>query len=336
VIRSPFFTIVVPTYNRAHLLPRAIESILAQTFQDFEVIIVDDGSTDHTADVVSALGDDRIEYLSQENAGASAARNRGAAAASGSFLTFLDSDDEALPHWLEALHREIVRSGSDVVCCGLIRVGGGGEAGNEEVVTLPGSLGPSLEGVVGRFTNGGVFALRTDIFHRLGGYANDLHSGEHSELAMRLIPAAQKEGWRIDNVQEPLIRWHLHGGPRLSKDPEAKYAGGIYMLRKHPGIVPAGPTSPRGLSRRGRCKRRAYRSAPAVSPSPCTGSLDQSGQSDALGEVGLRDDTRTGATAMGTWVGRRRRFVTKSPGGRTTGGEPTVVQIASTKPLRSW
>src|SRR5436190_1011588 len=99
------FSVVVPTYNRAPTLPQAIESVLAQKNADFELIVVDDGSTDDTSAVVARFGDARIAYLHQPNRGVSAARNAGAARAGGRLIVFLDSDDELLPDTLERFSR---------------------------------------------------------------------------------------------------------------------------------------------------------------------------------------------------------------------------------------
>ena len=90
------FSIITPTFNRAHLLSRAIESVLAQSFSDWEMIIMDDGSSDNSGDVVRIFSDVdlRISYHYSENQGAAAARNLGASFASGRYITFLDSDDE--------------------------------------------------------------------------------------------------------------------------------------------------------------------------------------------------------------------------------------------------
>src|SRR3954467_2657063 len=96
----PQFSVVVPTYERAETLGRAIASILRQD-ADFELIVVDDGSTDDTARIVRQFDDERISYQHQTNAGVSAARNAGAAAARGEWLVFLDADDELLPDALE-------------------------------------------------------------------------------------------------------------------------------------------------------------------------------------------------------------------------------------------
>ncbi len=88
------FSIIIPTYNRASFLPRAIESVLAQTYTDWELIIVDDGSTDNTKDVVSQYKDPRIRYIYQKNAERSAARNNGINHAIGDYVCFMDSDNQ--------------------------------------------------------------------------------------------------------------------------------------------------------------------------------------------------------------------------------------------------
>src|SRR5690242_2033878 len=96
----PRFSVVVPTYNRAATLPRAIDSVLAQSVDDFELIVVDDGSTDDTDAVLEHFGD-RVRVVVQANAGVSAARNAGAAISQAEWLVFLDSDDELVADALE-------------------------------------------------------------------------------------------------------------------------------------------------------------------------------------------------------------------------------------------
>jgi len=98
---TPLVTAAIPTYNRARFVGEAIESVLAQTFTDYELVVVDDGSTDGTRDVVARYGD-RVRYVRQENAGRSAARNRLLEEARGRYVSFLDSDDRWLTHKLEA------------------------------------------------------------------------------------------------------------------------------------------------------------------------------------------------------------------------------------------
>jgi glycosyltransferase involved in cell wall biosynthesis len=103
----PYFSIVIPTYNRAEMLRKAVSSVLSQTFGDWELVIIDDGSTDHTREVVQGFSDERIVYHYQENRERSAARNKGIELSKGKYICFLDSDDYFLPQRLEFLEREI-------------------------------------------------------------------------------------------------------------------------------------------------------------------------------------------------------------------------------------
>lgn len=105
--KRPFFSVIIPTYNRADTIERAIRSVFTQSFTDFELIIVDDGSTDKTQEVLTFFAKNKpndvfIKLLRTENNGVSAARNYGVSHANGIWLSFLDSDDEWLTHKLQA------------------------------------------------------------------------------------------------------------------------------------------------------------------------------------------------------------------------------------------
>ena len=102
---NPEVSIVIPLYNKGPYIPRALNSVLAQTFQDFEVIVVDDGSTDDGAAGVREFNEPRIRLIQQENQGVSAARNRGVEAARAELVAFLDADDEWLLKHLESIKR---------------------------------------------------------------------------------------------------------------------------------------------------------------------------------------------------------------------------------------
>jgi GT2 family glycosyltransferase len=93
-------SVIIPTYNREDFITRAIDSVLAQTYRDYEIIVVDDGSTDNTKDKVSKYGD-RVRYMYQKNLGPSASRNLGIQNAKGKYIAFCDSDDRFLPEKLE-------------------------------------------------------------------------------------------------------------------------------------------------------------------------------------------------------------------------------------------
>ena len=94
-------SVIIPTFNRAKLIKDAINSVIGQTYQNFELLIIDDGSTDNTSEVVNSIGDTRIKYIYQENTGVSRARNNGIENASGEYIAFLDSDDLWHPEKLE-------------------------------------------------------------------------------------------------------------------------------------------------------------------------------------------------------------------------------------------
>ncbi|KAF1079005.1 glycosyltransferase family 2 protein [Methanogenium sp. MK-MG] len=101
----PKVSVVIPLYNKEPHIARALNSVLSQTVQDFEVIVVDDGSTDGGAEVVRSFDDQRIRLIQQENQGVSAARNWGIEAAEAELIAFLDADDEWLPGFLETIQR---------------------------------------------------------------------------------------------------------------------------------------------------------------------------------------------------------------------------------------
>ncbi len=119
--KPPFFSIIVPTYNRADMISATIDSCLQQTWHDFELLVIDDGSSDHTEAVVMAIDDHRIRYIKRDNGGPAAARNTGIMAARGRYLAFLDSDDRFLPEKLAHYHDRIMTSGA-AVCYGPIYV----------------------------------------------------------------------------------------------------------------------------------------------------------------------------------------------------------------------
>lgn len=107
---DPEFSIVIPTYNRAGSVGDTLKSCWQQTFTDFEILLVDDGSTDNTESVVSGITDPRFNYVYQQNGGPAKARNAGTQRARGSYIAFLDSDDVWLPNHLANAQKYLVRS----------------------------------------------------------------------------------------------------------------------------------------------------------------------------------------------------------------------------------
>lgn len=109
-------SIIIPTFNRAGRLKEAIQSVIAQTYANWELIVVDDGSTDNTEEVIRSVNDERIIYVKQDNRGVSAARNAGIKRAGGRLIAFLDSDDRWEPRKLE-VQKEFFDSNPDAHIC---------------------------------------------------------------------------------------------------------------------------------------------------------------------------------------------------------------------------
>lgn len=117
---TEMISVIMPVYNAERTVERTIRSILGQTFQDFELIIVDDGSSDGTAEICTKTGSDRIVYCRQQNAGPAAARNLGLAKARGSLICFIDADDTVEEDYLQVLARCL--EGADLAVCGFSKV----------------------------------------------------------------------------------------------------------------------------------------------------------------------------------------------------------------------
>lgn len=115
-------SVIVPVYNVEPYLRQCIDSILAQTYTDFELILIDDGSTDNCGAVCDeyAAKDDRIRVFHQENAGVSAARNTGITAARGEYIAFVDSDDWVVPTYLNRLYMQLIEYDADISVCGML------------------------------------------------------------------------------------------------------------------------------------------------------------------------------------------------------------------------
>ena len=104
---NPLVSIIIPTFNRAYILPKAIDSVLSQTYDNWELIIVDDGSTDNTKSIVADYKNPKIKYVYQENKRQSAARNKGLEIAKGDLIAYIDSDNELHPNYLEVILKKI-------------------------------------------------------------------------------------------------------------------------------------------------------------------------------------------------------------------------------------
>ncbi len=230
-------SVVIPTYNRADLLPKAIQSALDQTFRDLELIIVDDGSTDRTEDVVRGYRDPRIRYVKHEqNRGLNPARNTGVRNARGEFVAFLDSDDEWMPDKLAA-QLEVFRSAAPddlgVVYCGLELYFPSGACR----IIMPRKRGWVLEHqLTSNLVQGGSNALvRRKAFEQAGLFDEaDALWGGWDDIEMWIRVA---QNWRFDFVPRPLFRMYKHEESRslvISKDkPERLIEALEYVLARH-------------------------------------------------------------------------------------------------------
>ena len=219
--------VVIPVYNRVKLISRAIASVLGQTHADLRLIIVDDGSTDGTIEIVRQFSDDRVLLIEQAHGGVSRARNTGAAAGTSRHLIFLDSDDEADPRWLETLLDNSDEAAIVSCAARVIR------PGEPERRLAAGRLGPDFHHISGHFLPG-CFLVRRDVFERAGGYASQLSFGENTELALRLADATVELGLTTTTIDDPLLIIHQQaGGVSQAAAPEKLYSSSTYLLDHH-------------------------------------------------------------------------------------------------------
>jgi len=207
---TPVFSVILPTYNRAELLARAVESVRHQSRAAAEIIVVDDGSTDSTKETLATQAPD-VRYIYQANAGPAAARNTGVQAARGDWICFLDSDDVYLPHRLEH-HAQIIRGDPSVECIfglhettakhrkvtdnELWQIVDAGLEHGQAVLEIT----PEMHETIGlhQVWHSDAVSIRRDLFLRLGGFPTDLPLGEDTILWFQVVGSAAKS--KISNI----------------------------------------------------------------------------------------------------------------------------------------
>lgn len=192
---NPSVSVVIPLYNKCSHIGRALKSILNQTFQDFEVIVVDDGSTDEGAAVVKLSADQRIKLIQQENRGVSSARNRGVNEASAELIAFLDADDEWMPEHLNTLLRlrkNYPDAGAYGTACLIINEGSSARIGSysADIPKEP------WEGLLPSYFRAAAFgfppitastvAIPKEVFGEMGGFSTAVWIGEDTDLWGRI------------------------------------------------------------------------------------------------------------------------------------------------------
>lgn len=236
VAEAPCVSVVIPAYNAAWCVGRAIDSVLAQSFRDFELIVVDDGSTDGTATLLAAYGA-ALRVVTQANGGMSSARNAGIRAATGRYIAFLDADDRWLPDKLarqvallearpELAFCAAVASFEDPEgrCVGEWRGASGATAGISEVFAHHGAVAGGASAVL----------ARQALVMELGGFDETLAGAEDTDLWIRL---AGRGGFAC--LAEPLVVVLRRPGS-VSSNRETMRRGALAMTRKNRRLLPAG------------------------------------------------------------------------------------------------
>lgn len=219
------FSVVIPMYNRESVIGRAINSVLKQTCQDFEIVVVDDGSTDKSVETVKKIKDSRIKIVLQDNAGATAARNHGVLESKGRYVSFLDSDDEWFPTMLENQLKQY-KSDSAIGCV----------YSDVNVVYNDGTIhpfGPKL-GVYGdayaKILKQGYMAptsivsAKRDLLLEVGLFDIYLPASQDDDICFKLAKVS-----KIAFIPEVMALMHLDTNNRIS-DSNTKVARGWFML----------------------------------------------------------------------------------------------------------
>jgi glycosyltransferase involved in cell wall biosynthesis len=234
---APVVSVIIPTHNRVRLLDRAVRSVLAQTFRDLELIIIDDASSDATQAYVRELRDPRVRSISHErNRGVSAARNTGIANARGRYIAFQDSDDEwlveKLEHQLAIMEKQ--GAGCGMVGCELLRYIGGPlitvrwaeEPADRERISACGHVA-----AISAFIQTTLF--RRECLEDIGTFDESLWVCEDWELTLRAVGK-----WSFGNVPEPLVISYETLGS-LSSFPDRRSFALRRILDRHGALIRA-------------------------------------------------------------------------------------------------
>lgn len=231
--RTPQVSVIIPAYNQAKFLNDAIQSVLYQTYGDYEIIVVDDGSTDNTPLVAKGFGD-HIRYIRQDNQGLGGARNTGIRNARGIYIAFLDSDDIWLPDFLKTIMQLLERNReSAVFYCGVRYVD---VEGQELPQIAEGNLVSNdlfYETLVkANFIIPSTVVLPRSAILEAGLFDQatiEIHGCEDWDLWLRLAPTCHFRG-----IQECLVKYRLHGSS-LSADPTKMQRAVSAVIKKHFG-----------------------------------------------------------------------------------------------------
>ena len=226
---SPLVSIVIPTYNHAPMLQRALATVVEQTYQNWNAIVVNNFSTDDTLEVVAAFNDPRIQCVNFRNNGViGASRNEGIALATGKYVAFLDSDDTWFPTKLEKCV-EILESGSDLVCHAEYWID---ESGKSRLVAYGPSEAATHHNLIykGNRISTSATVVRAALLKEVHGFdvSPELISTEDYDLWIRLAAKSDKFAF----ISEPLGEYHRHDN-NVSANIEKHLAAELALLAKH-------------------------------------------------------------------------------------------------------
>lgn len=228
-MKNPNISVVIPLYNKGTIIGRTVKSVLNQTYANFELIIVDDGSTDSSVDIVRSFSDDRIRIIQQKNAGPSAARNTGVRNAKTDWIVFLDGDDELLPDALEHFNelRNNFKNIDIYNCRSYIRTG---DKLKPTYHPLEGYVrNPLKQCYFGKCMPGAGFSMYCKEYISQYPYDERLRRFEDAELLVRLLPKARVfSSKKIVLVHD--INYAQASVPR--KDINEDYSGHLTMKGK--------------------------------------------------------------------------------------------------------
>jgi glycosyltransferase involved in cell wall biosynthesis len=226
---SPLVSIVIPTYNHAPMLQRALATVVEQTYQNWNAIVVNNFSTDNTLEVVAAFNDPRIQCVNFRNNGViGASRNEGIALATGKYVAFLDSDDTWFPTKLEKCV-EILESGSDLVCHAEYWID---ESRKSRLVAYGPSEAATHHNLIykGNCISTSATVVRAALLKEVHGFdvSPELISTEDYDLWIRLAAKSDKFAF----ISEPLGEYHRHDN-NVSANIEKHLAAELALLAKH-------------------------------------------------------------------------------------------------------
>jgi glycosyltransferase involved in cell wall biosynthesis len=222
-------SVITPTYNRAEVLPTAIDSVLEQTIDDWEMLIIDDGSTDNTQRVVESYDDERINYIYQSNKGANSARNNGVRNASGDIISFLDSDDELAPCHLERIRDELISA--DDSCVGAHTAMKIQKDSHKMYKSVPeGRI--SFDDLMSSRVACGFSATSFEqrVFDEVGYLDEELPAAQDFDFFVRVLTE-----FDIIGIPHPLVTINATRSDQISSDIERKTKGFERIREKHGG-----------------------------------------------------------------------------------------------------